>query len=241
MLVRVIASLLAVYSAVAVRETMPEAAQRARELVAYRAKEIGTLMSVYPEGAGDFAGLPIGLQEYYAPYPDSEGDLLLLGMPIATIFRNSLPPHQPNITLSIADLEGLGDGNLAAGRMRVALFGTLEPVSKDDEKLNEKLSRAYELSHPDARGWDKGQAHSSFWAKFTVNKVYAFGGFGDVAFIGWVPLDEYRRAGKRMRSHQECLRNWPVPQQPEDGLVSFADASETQSSSPASGRFKVQW
>ncbi|KAK4055688.1 hypothetical protein OIV83_000234 [Microbotryomycetes sp. JL201] len=236
------------------------AAQRTRELIAYRAKEIGTLISVYPEGAGDFEGLPIGLQEYYAPYPDSEGDLLLLGMPIATIFRNALPPNRANLTLSIADLEGIGDGNLAAGRMRIALFGTLEPIPAEDRELNEKLRKAYELSHPDARGWDLGQAHSAFWARFVVNRVYVFGGFGNVAYLGFVPIEEYRKAGqatlgrnigcavyeltlvthnaqtgKRMRSHQECLRNWPVPQQPEDGFVSFAETSEKK------GRFQVQW
>lgn len=39
-------------------------AQRTRELIAYRAKDMGVLMSRYPEqdALGDLAGLPIGLQ-----------------------------------------------------------------------------------------------------------------------------------------------------------------------------------
>lgn len=45
-------------------------------------------------------------------------------------------------------------------------------------------------------------------------------GFGDVAFIGWVPLDLYRSSGAKMRSEKEVHRDWPVPRQPEenDGL-----------------------
>ncbi|KAK4056597.1 hypothetical protein OIO90_002445 [Microbotryomycetes sp. JL221] len=199
----------------------------ARDDAGERAKDIGTLLSVYKDDVADkeLAGLSIGLQEYYAPFPDSHGDLLLLGMPLATIFRNALPPHEPNLTMSIADLEGLGDGNLSAGRMRVALFGSLEVVPYNED-VYKSLTQSYELSHPDARGWDKGQAHRVFFARFRVNKVYSFGGFGDVAYIGWIPLDEYRAAGKRMRGRRECLKNWPVPQQPPDGAL-FEEDSES--------------
>ena len=56
--------------------------------------------------------------------------------------------------------------------MRIALFGTLHVVK--DERVQAKCLRSYELAHPDARGWDKGQAHASFWARFKVEKVFAF-------------------------------------------------------------------
>ena len=40
-------------------------------------------------------------------------------------------------------------------------------------------------AHPDARGWiPPNGPHSAFWARLRVNRVYDFGGFGDVAFIG---------------------------------------------------------
>jgi hypothetical protein len=45
------------------------------------------------------------------------------------------------MTLTISDLYGLGDGNLAAGRMRIALFGALEPVR--DREESEKCKEAY--------------------------------------------------------------------------------------------------
>jgi hypothetical protein len=94
--------------------------------------------------------------------------------------------------MTINDMYGFGNGNLAAGRMRVALFGTLERV--EGEKEIEKCKQAYlegELrdlhvgkmlltsssfaAHPDARGWiPPGGPHAAFYARFRVNKVYAF-------------------------------------------------------------------
>ena len=62
-------------------------------------------------------------------------------MPISKIYHNALPPNKPNMTLTISDTYGFGDGNLAAGRMRVALFGSLERVT--DEKEAQKCLEAY--------------------------------------------------------------------------------------------------
>lgn len=45
-------------------------------------------------------------------------------------------------------------------------------------------------------------------------------GFGDVAFIGWVPLDLYRSSGSKQRSEKEVHKHWPVPGQPEEELTS---------------------
>lgn len=43
--------------------------------------------------------------------------------------------------MTINDMYGFGNGNLAAGRMRVALFGTLERV--EGEKEIERCKQAY--------------------------------------------------------------------------------------------------
>ncbi|GAA6004872.1 hypothetical protein JCM10207_008436 [Rhodosporidiobolus poonsookiae] len=205
-----------VHSTVTARETLDEAAVHVRELIKYRAYDVGTLMSVFPDDDRNVAaGLPFGLQEYYAHYPDSNGDLLLLAMPIAGIYRNALPPNRNNLTMTINDMYGFGDGNLAAGRMRVALFGSLERVEGEEEL--EKCKKAYLESHPDARGWQGPNGpHSSFYARFRIHQVYAFDGFGDVAYIGWVPLDLYRASGAKMRNEDEVHADWPVPRQPED-------------------------
>ncbi|GAA5854651.1 hypothetical protein JCM8547_004924 [Rhodosporidiobolus lusitaniae] len=221
------------HSVTAARETLDEAAVHVRELIAYRAYNTGVLMSVFPhDSQGPAAGLPFGLQEYYAHYPDSNGDLLLLAMPIAGIYRNALPPNPPNLTMTINDMYGFGDGNLAAGRMRVALYGSIERVEGDEEL--EKCKNAYLEAHPDSRGWiPPNGPHSAFYARLRINQVYAFDGFGDVAFIGWVPLDLYRSSGAKMRSEKEVHQHWPVPRQPEEvDLTLFRESRK--------GRFRVQ-
>lgn len=43
--------------------------------------------------------------------------------------------------MTINDMYGFGDGNLAAGRMRVALYGTIERVEGEEEI--EKCKQAY--------------------------------------------------------------------------------------------------
>ncbi|GAA5955506.1 hypothetical protein JCM8115_006773 [Rhodotorula mucilaginosa] len=233
---------------VSARETLDEAAVHVRELVAYRAYNTGVLMSQFPSDADvPTPGLSFGLQEYYAPYPDSNGDLLMLAMPIAAIYRNALPPNPPNLTITINDMYGFGDGNLAAGRMRVALFGTIERV--EGEKEIAKCREAYLQAHPDARGWvPPGGPHAAFYARFRVHKVYAFNGFGDVAYIGWVPLDLYRASGALMRSEKEVHRHWPVPQQPEqDELVGIEQDAVArilpvqEAAQAGKDRFRIQW
>lgn len=68
-------------------------------------------------------------------------DLTLTCRLCPQIYRNALPPNPPNLTMTINDMYGFGDGNLAAGRMRVALYGTIERVEGDQEI--EKCKHAY--------------------------------------------------------------------------------------------------
>ncbi|GAA6046381.1 hypothetical protein JCM3770_004892 [Rhodotorula araucariae] len=226
------------------RESLDEAAVHVRELISYRAYNTGVLMSVFPNDAQvPVPGLPFGLQEYYAEYPDSNGDLLLLAMPIAAIYRNALPPNPPNLTITVNDLWGFGDGNLAAGRMRVALYGTIERVEGADELA--KCKQAYLKAHPDSRGWIGADGpHANFFARLRVHKVYAFNGFGDVAYIGWVPLELYRASGAKMRSEKDVHRDWPVPRQPEEpGHVALFGEQITSDEMRDEGkeRFRIQW
>ncbi|KAL8290178.1 hypothetical protein RQP46_003117 [Phenoliferia psychrophenolica] len=196
---------------------------------------IGTLMSTYQDDADGLEGLPIGLQEYYAPFPDDSGDILLLAMPISKIFRNAIAPNPTNMTLTVADQYGLGDGNLAAGRMRVALFGTLERVQDEEWDAAEA---AYLAAHPDSRGWiPPNGPHSAYYARLRVQKVYAFNGFGNVAYIGWLPLELYKAAGALMRSPKDVHRHWPVPEQPEPDFGA-TDSLFAESAVGGAGRSK---
>ncbi|XHF96498.1 hypothetical protein AWENTII_000132 [Aspergillus wentii] len=86
---------------------------------------------------------------------------------------------------------------------RVTLFGYIEPfetpIPKDTEKA---LRKCYLASHPDAVVWlpnKLGSPHSSFWAKMVVTQVYWIGGFGNMARIGWMDVDDWkgiRRVGR---------------------------------------------
>jgi hypothetical protein len=73
-------------------------------------------------------------------------------------------------------------------------------------------------------------------------------GFGDVAYIGWVPLDLYRASGALMRSEKEVHRHWPVPQQPEqDELVGIEQDAVArilpvqEAAQAGKDRFRIQW
>lgn len=125
--------------------------------------------------------------------------------------------------------------------MRVALFGSLERITDVEEV--EKCREAYLLAHPDSRGWIPPTGpHSSFYARLRVSNIYAFGGFGDVAYIGWIPTPLYVASGEKMRLKDEVLKHWPEPVQPEpefsNDQVLFG---ETSNSDDGAERLRIQW
>ncbi|KAH8918071.1 hypothetical protein BT69DRAFT_1286038 [Atractiella rhizophila] len=178
------------------RETIEEATVRARELVKWRSDGIGTLMSVWPNDYKDesLANLPIGLQEYFAS--TDEGDFYLLAMPISNIYSFALHSPGRNITLSIKDERGEREkGKLwAAARARLVVYGHLEDLGVNTPKAK-VAEAAYLAEHPDSKMWlPPGGPHRAFWVKLHVDRVYWFGGFGDVAQIGWLPLDLWKES-----------------------------------------------
>lgn len=47
--------------------------------------------------------------------------------------------------------------------------------------------------HEDAEAWLPGnEIHESWWGRLVVREVYWIGGFGDRAFIGWIPEEVWR-------------------------------------------------
>ncbi|KAL7920051.1 pyridoxamine 5'-phosphate oxidase domain-containing protein [Trichoderma austrokoningii] len=79
----------------------------------------------------------------------------------------------------------------AANLPRFALIGYLEPI-QPDLKESLRLAYCYTSKHPDAKYWLPGnKIHTSEWARLVVTKVYWIGGFGDRAYIGWIPIDEW--------------------------------------------------
>ena len=48
-------------------------------------------------------------------------------------------------------------------------------------------------AHPEASIWEPGRdIHESWWGRLVVKEVYFFGGFGDRARIGWLPVEIWR-------------------------------------------------
>ena len=46
--------------------------------------------------------------------------------------------------------------------------------------------------HEDARAWRPGnEIHESWWGRLVVKGIYWIGGFGDRAYIGWIPVTEW--------------------------------------------------
>lgn len=96
-----------------------------------------------------------------------------------------VPPNSADP--SIPDTVPYSADNLA----RFALFGYLEDFNADDAK-KEELKKCYIAKHPDSKYWMPGNhIHTSDWTRMVVTKVYWIGGFGDRAYIGWIPVEEW--------------------------------------------------
>ncbi|KAL7930402.1 pyridoxamine 5'-phosphate oxidase domain-containing protein [Trichoderma chlorosporum] len=81
----------------------------------------------------------------------------------------------------------------AANLPRFSLIGYLEPI-KPDIKEAVRLASCYTTKHADAKYWLPGNPiHASEWARLVVTQVYWIGGFGDRAYIGWIPIDEWKK------------------------------------------------
>lgn len=81
----------------------------------------------------------------------------------------------------------------AANLPRFSLIGYLEPI-EPDLKDSLRLAYCYTSKHPDAKYWLPGnKIHTSEWARLVVTKVYWIGGFGDRAYIGWIPVEEWTK------------------------------------------------
>ncbi|KAL6857937.1 hypothetical protein ACO1O0_005383 [Amphichorda felina] len=86
----------------------------------------------------------------------------------------------------------------AANLPRFSLIGYLEPIKTDDDPATAvRLATCFTAKHHDAKWWLPGNPiHKSEWARLVVTHVYWIGGFGDRAYIGWIPVDEWKSVTK---------------------------------------------
>lgn len=144
-------------------------------------------------------GSPIGLMDYYAACSPYQSDPTILAIGIATSFRNAASGS--NVTMSLRyhapppstrppakDPYVYSSANLP----RFALIGHIEALSSAETKAH-NVSGCFLDRHPDAKLWTPGnEIHHSYWARLVVEEIYWLGGFGDRAYIGWIPEEVWR-------------------------------------------------
>ncbi|KAG9258644.1 pyridoxamine 5'-phosphate oxidase-domain-containing protein [Emericellopsis atlantica] len=187
--------------------------------------KLGELSTVFPtKSQDDLAGVPIGLMDYVGDCED-EGNPTLLAIKIATSFRNVeagsnislsmrwIPPYPPARRISYfsrltAFLTGDASYNEAANATpdpvpysaanlpRFSLMGYLEPINPEPVEAV-RLAACFTGQHRDAKWWLPGNPiHESSWARLVVTHVYWIGGFGDRAYIGPIPLEQWKNVTK---------------------------------------------
>lgn len=183
-----------------------ESAVQARRILSL--SNIATLSTVFPSTSNDpdslfenrpegLAGAPIGMMDYYASCGPNLYDPTILAIGIATSVKNaragsnitmSLRYHPPIDHAPSEDPYTYSPANLP----RFSLIGHIEPLSKK-EVGDHGIKSCFLASHPDAKLWTPGnEIHESWWARLVVEEVYWIGGFGDRAYIGWIPVEVYR-------------------------------------------------
>ncbi|KAK4154850.1 pyridoxamine 5'-phosphate oxidase-domain-containing protein [Chaetomidium leptoderma] len=106
----------------------------------------------------------------------------------------------------------------AANLPRFSLIGHLEPIEGGgEERVNSKLASCFVKTHPDAKYWLPGnRIHRAYFARLVVEQVYWVGGFGDRAFIGWIPLKEWQKVTReewqdvRLPGEKKGWKEWSV-------------------------------
>lgn len=184
--------------------TIHESAIQARRIL--HLEGIGTLSTVFPSSSSSrsidmlenrpsgLEGAPIGLMDYFADCEPSSGNPTILAISIATSFKNVAAGS--NISLSMRWHPPHRTVYSATSMPRFSLVGYLEELSEEDVK-SQGVAACFVKYHPDAVAWLPGnRIHESRWVRLVVEEVYWIGGFGDRAYIGWIPKEEWANITK---------------------------------------------
>lgn len=140
------------------------------------------------------AGLPFGSMDYFGDCEPLTGNPTILQLDIGTSFKNAAAGS--NVTLSLRYHPQAYTHYSAASLPRFSLFGYLEEFTADEVEES-GVEQCYTQYHPDAVAWLPGNAiHTARWVRLVVQEVYAIMGFGDRAYIGWVPLEAWKNVTK---------------------------------------------
>lgn len=210
--------------------TVHESAVQARRIL--RLENIGTLSTVFPsthateQRPSDVGGAPIGLMDYFGDCEPDTGNPTILAITIATSFKNV--DAGSNITLSLRWHPQDTQWRSPASLPRFSLVGRLEDIDVDAVE-QAGVTACYVKYHPDAAWWLPGnRIHQSKWVRLVVEEIYWIGGFGDRAYIGWIPLKEWQsvtpeeiesiRLPGEKQSKWHGLKSWFGMGQDEQGI-----------------------
>lgn len=105
---------------------------------------------------------------------------------------NSIKWHPPATAPPSDDIYTYSPANMP----RFSLVGYIEPIPTS-EILSYDVQACFLGRHPDAEAWLPGnKIHQSWWGRLVVREVYWIGGFGDRAYIGWIPEAEWSGVGE---------------------------------------------
>ncbi|KAF3905259.1 hypothetical protein ABW21_db0204954 [Orbilia brochopaga] len=170
--------------------TVHESAVMARRIL--RQSSIGTLSTNFPSSDRHAQEYPIGMPDYISDCdPTKPGSPTVLAMNIATSFRNVAAGSHISLSLRYEPPNDVAGRYTAASLPRFSLMATLEDIPEEELEQGD-VSQCFTRYHPDAKWWLPGnRIHTSRWARLVVNGVYWVGGFGDRAYIGWIPAEEW--------------------------------------------------
>ncbi|KAK3335722.1 pyridoxamine 5'-phosphate oxidase-domain-containing protein [Cercophora scortea] len=109
----------------------------------------------------------------------------------------------------------------AANLPRFSILGHIAPIPASDDLTpgtsGAKLASCFVSAHPDARYWLPGsRVHESHFVRLVVEHIYWVGGFGDRAYIGWIPAAEWRNVTRaeweavRLPGEKKGWKEWTV-------------------------------
>jgi hypothetical protein len=134
-------------------------------------------------------GSPIGLMEYIADCED-DGNPTLLWWPTQTHTYSFWGNDK-------VDARDIPTPHTPAALPRFSLHGRLEEFDMKDVR-NARIAMCFVRKHPDSVLWQPGNdVHTSKYVRFVVEEVFWFGGFGDRARIGWLPVEAWRNVTKQ--------------------------------------------
>jgi len=211
--------------------TIHESATQARRV--FNLSSIATLSTVFQSSLplnlenrpDNLDGSSIALIDYYASCGSQPFNPTILAISIATSFKNaragsnvtlSLRYHPPSDHPPADDVYTYSPMNLP----RFSLIGHIEALSPSEIE-SDNVRSCFLRAHPDAEVWTPGnEIHQTWWARLVVEEIYWIGGFGDRAYIGWIPVDEWRGVTEQQVRNARLVgeRGWKAIAQPLEEL-----------------------